>query len=192
MRKLSQRELVERQKSNQRLPRLPFNVVLNNIRSLYNVGSIFRCADGAGIEKIWLCGITGYPPQSQISKTALGAENHVSWEYRKNAVEVIRHLKQIGYQIVVLEQTINSLSYQNFRPCPPVCLLIGNEIEGISDSLIGLSDRSVEIEMAGLKNSLNVSVAFGIVAYHFRYCLMNSKTKSPWKAGPNERELVKS
>ena len=168
MRKLSHPELVARQQVRQKEPRLSFCVVLNDIRSLYNVGSIFRTADGAGVEKLWICGITGHPPDTQISKTALGAEKEVPWEYRRNACELLRELKTQGYQIVFLEQLEESVPYQDFRPSGPVCLVLGNEVAGVSDELVSLCDKTLEIEMAGLKNSLNVSVAFGIVGYHIR------------------------
>lgn len=174
MRKLTHHEIVDRQAALRKKPRLPFIVVLNNIRSLYNVGSIFRTSDGAGVEKIWLCGITGCPPHPQIAKTALGAQNEVSWEYAEDAFALVKRLKQQGYQIVMLEQMAQSKPYQQFRPEAPVCLIIGNEIDGVSKQLINLCDAAVEIEMAGLKNSLNVSVAFGVVAYHLRNCLKES------------------
>ncbi len=168
MRKLTHEEIVHRQSSNPKQPRLPFCVVLNNIRSLHNVGSVFRTADGAGVEKIWLCGITGYPPQSGISKTALGAEDHVSWEYREDGLSLLKELKIKGYQIVLLEQMQGAVSYYQFIPKAPVCLVIGNEVSGISDSLLELCDQAVEIDMAGIKNSLNVAVAFGVMAYQIR------------------------
>jgi len=171
MRKLSHPELVARQQTQRQGPKLPFCVVLNDIRSLYNVGSIFRTADGAGVEKLWICGITGHPPDTQITKTALGAEKEVPWEYRRDAREVLRELKARGYRLVFLEQLDKSIPYQDYRPSGPVCLVIGNEISGVSDGLVSLCDETIEIEMAGLKNSLNVSVAFGIVAYHFRNLL---------------------
>jgi len=173
MRKLTHEEIVTRQGRKLQEPRLPFSIILNNIRSLYNVGSIFRTADGAGVEKIWLCGITGRPPNPRISKTALGAEEHVAWEYRDDSQTVIGDLKKRDYQIVILEQAAGSCLYEDFVPTPPVCLVIGNEIDGVSQSIIQLCDAAIEIEMAGLKNSLNVSVAFGIVAYHFRKNLRN-------------------
>ena len=168
MRKLSHPELVDRQQIRQKEPKLPFCVVLNNIRSLYNVGSIFRTADGAGVEKLWICGITGHPPDTQISKTALGAEEEVPWEYRRDALEVLRELKIRGYQIVFLEQLAESTPYQDFCPSGPVCLVLGNEISGVSEELVALCDNTLEIEMAGLKNSLNVAVAFGVAAFHLR------------------------
>ncbi len=167
MRKLTHPELLQRQKQASK-ERLPICVVLNNIRSLYNVGSIFRTADGAGAEKIWLCGITGRPPQAKISKTALGAEQSVPWEYSASAFTVIRALKKKGYRTVFVEQTENAKPYHILVPQGPVCLVLGNEIDGIYESLLPLCDDAVEIEMAGLKNSLNVTVAFGIVAYHLR------------------------
>lgn len=176
MRKLTHQELLLRQRDTPQ-SQLPFTVVLNNIRSLYNVGSIFRTADGAGVEKIWLCGITGLPPDSKISKTAIGAEKSVPWEYCRNARECISHLKSQGYQIILLEQAEASIPYHKFEAFSPVCLILGNEISGVQDQLLELCDAALEIEMAGLKNSLNVTVAFGIVAYHLRHCLIGKKTE---------------
>ena len=173
MRKLSHQELVTRQTASQNQPKLPITVVLNNIRSLYNVGSIFRTADGAGIEKIWLCGITGVPgkSRSRIEKTALGAEKAIPWEYRETAASIIHELKAKGYQIVLLEQTERSIPYEEFHPEAPACIVVGNEITGVGEEILPLCDVAVEIGMAGLKNSLNVTVAFGIIAYHFRNVL---------------------
>jgi tRNA G18 (ribose-2'-O)-methylase SpoU len=176
MRKFSHVDLVARQNERQARPQLPFMVVLDNIRSAHNVGSIFRTADGAGVQKIWLGGITGYPPNPQIAKTALGAQERVPWEHRQGVRALLLELKAAGFQIVFLEQIERSIEYHEFKPSPPVCLVIGNEIGGISDDIIDLCDKAIEIDMAGIKNSLNVSVAFGIVAYHFKYCLQhNSK-----------------
>ena len=166
MRKFSHQELLERREAG-RL-KFPFCAVLNNLRSLYNVGSIFRTADGAGLEKLWLCGITGIPPSEKISKTALGAEKNIPWEFRKNADECLRELKSKGYQIVLLEQTPQSIPYDEFRPKAPVCLVAGNEISGVSQDLLPFYDAAIEIPMSGLKISLNVTVAFGIAAYHIR------------------------
>ena len=168
IRKLTHEEIVKRQVKKADNPRLPLTVVLNNIRSLHNVGTIFRTADGAGVEKIWLCGITGYPPQGGIAKTALGAEDHVPWEYREDILGLLRELKSAGYQIVLLEQMRGSVSHDVFKAKPPVCLVVGNEVEGITESLQTLSDVAIEIEMDGIKNSLNVAVAFGIAVYHLR------------------------
>ncbi|MBP6343028.1 MAG: RNA methyltransferase [Candidatus Omnitrophica bacterium] len=177
MRKLAHHEIVERQVTKSSGERLPFCVVLNSIRSLYNVGSLFRTADGIGIEKLWLCGITGYPPQSGIAKTALGAEENVPWDYRKDILSLLRELKGQGYQIVLLEQIAESIPHDQFNPQAPVCLVVGNEISGISDELLTLCDAAVEIDMSGIKNSLNVAVAFGIIGYHIRSHLLANKLK---------------
>ena len=171
MRKLTHEEVVNRQKEKLEEARLPFVVVLNNIRSLYNVGAIFRTGDGAGVGKIWICGITGHPPNTMIAKTALDAQDHVPWEYREDIHSLLEELKGQGYQIVMLEQTEESCSYQDFKPQAPVCLVLGNEIEGVGQDISFHCDAAVEIEMAGIKNSLNVAVAFVIIAYHFRRCL---------------------
>ena len=178
MEKLSHEEIVRRQSLQCARPPLAFAVILNNIRSLYNVGSVFRTADGVGLEKITLCGITGCPPAPQIAKTALGAETRVPWEHYPDAPTAIHAYKTKGYQIVLLEQMRESVPYQEFLPQPPVCLVVGNEISGVSDAAVSLCDAAVEIEMAGIKNSLNVSVAFGVVAYHFRQCLIARAARS--------------
>lgn len=167
MRKLTHDEILKRQ-AQESGAKIPLTVVVNNVRSLYNVGALFRTADGAGVEKIWLCGITGIPPSEKITKTALDAEKSVPWEYAESASEVIRILKQEGYEIVLLEQTDCSLAHSEYRPKGPVCLVLGNEIEGVDEALVQLADRALEIEMAGLKNSLNVAVAFAVIAYHVR------------------------
>ena len=174
MRKFSHEELLNRQSFER--SRLPFCAVLNNIRSLYNVGSLFRTADGAGLEKLWLCGITGIPPSNQISKTALGAEASMPWEYASTAKSCIEKLKAEGYQIVLLEQTTRSLPFEEFRPRPPVCLVVGNEISGVGEDLLPFCDQAIEIPMSGLKISLNVTVAFGIAAYHIRGHLSSRKS----------------
>ena len=171
MRKLTHEEIVVRQATKLGNGPLPFIVILNNIRSLYNVGSIFRTADGAGVAKIYTCGITGHPPNNQISKTALGAEERISWEHRDDIIGLIQELRKKGYQMILLEQMEGSLPYEEFKPDDKVCLVIGNEIEGVSKTVVEYCDQALEIEMAGLKNSLNVSVAFGILAYHVRQYL---------------------
>lgn len=180
MKKLTHQEIVARQERKAREPKLPFCVVLNNIRSAYNVGSIFRTADGSGVEKIWLCGISGCPPNREISKTALGAEEQVAWEYRQDAVSLIKELKN-RYEIVLLEQTQQSIPCEQFCPTHPVCLILGHEVEGVTDDLLSYCDRAIEIEMAGVKNSLNVSVAFGIVSYHIRGCFKKGVKENVWK-----------
>lgn len=145
--------------------RFPITVVCENIRSLYNVGSIFRTSDGAGIEKLYLCGYTGYPPRPDIDKTALGSVESVPWEYRPNQFEVIRELRLKGYRIIALEHTTGSASYLDASYEFPACLVLGNEVQGITNELLALCDMAVEIPMYGLKQSLNVTVAYGIVVY---------------------------
>ena len=173
MRKLTHHENVLRQEKKMDRPRLPLTVVLNNVRSLYNVGSIFRTSDGLGAEKLWLCGITGHPPHPQLDKTALGAEKKVAWEHHPDVYYVLEKMQEEGYEIVLLEQTDRSIPLDECEFAAPVCLVLGNEIEGVSEKLLSLCDRSVEIEMDGLKNSLNVAVAFGIAAHDVRSQLKN-------------------
>ncbi len=168
MRKLTHQEIVERQQRRAKEMAIPLIVVLDNIRSLHNVGAIFRTADGVGVEKLWLCGITGFPPQSQITKTALGAEDRVPWEHSHDVLAVVTSLKNRGHAIIALEQTEQSLNFDQFEVPFPICLIVGNEIEGISPELLSLCDGAVEIPMAGAKNSLNAAVAFGVVAYQIR------------------------
>lgn len=168
MRKLSHAEIVSRQLGQARTARVPLVVVLDNIRSLHNVGAIFRSADGIGVSKIFLCGITGYPPQSAIAKTALGAEESVAWEYASDVVEVVRDIKEKGFQIIMLEQAEGSLFYEDFRPQGPVALVVGNEVDGVSEKIIPYCDKALEIRMQGIKNSLNVAAAFAVVGFDLR------------------------
>lgn len=165
MRKLAHAEILEARKKNQSTGRTPIYFLLNDIRSLYNVGAIFRIADGIRAEKIYLCGITGRPPSRMIAKTALGAESSVPWEYHKDAYEIAGILKKNSVQLIALEHTDSSVLYSDAKPEAPVCLIIGNEVAGIDENLISISDLAVEIPMMGEKNSLNASVAAGILAY---------------------------
>jgi tRNA G18 (ribose-2'-O)-methylase SpoU len=151
--------------------RRPIRVVLDNIRSLNNVGSIFRTSDAAGIEKIYLCGITGKPPRVEIHKAALGAEQSVPWEYFENPVEIIQKLKDEGLQIVILEHTDQPELYHKVKYEFPLCLVVGHEITGVSDEVVELADMAIEIPMFGMKQSLNVAVAYGIAVYEIiRHC----------------------
>jgi len=149
-----------------REPRKRISVIVDNIRSLYNVGSIFRTSDAAGVEKLYLCGITGTPPRAEIHKAALGAEDSVPWSRADKAVDVIRELKSHGYYIVVLEHTDEGVAYHEAEFQYPLCLVIGHEITGVSDEAVELADLAIEIPMSGFKQSLNVSVAYGIAIYH--------------------------
>lgn len=142
-----------------------FYVICDNIRSLENVGSIFRTADALGVTKIYLCGISATPPNHKISKTALGAEKTVSWEYHKQTWRLIEKLKREKIKIVALEQNRRAVLYTKFGPRFPLALIIGNEVKGISPKVLKQSDKIIYLPMAGQKESLNVSVAFGVAGY---------------------------
>lgn len=150
-------------------------IIIHNVRSAYNVGSIFRTADGAGIEKIYL---TGYSPapaikdspyrtkaQKMLAKTALGAEKNVRWKKNKNLNVLIKKLKKEKFQVVALEQDEISVDYRNFKPNFPLALIVGNEVRGLDKRILKKCDKIIEIPMRGEKKSLNVSVATGIVGY---------------------------
>ena len=146
-----------------------FYVICDNIRSLENIGSIFRTADAAGVKKIYLCGISGTPPNHKISKTALGAEKTIPFEYHKQVGRLIDKLKKEKIQIVALEQDKKAVLYVRFKPKFPLALIIGNEVKGVSKKVVEKSDKVIYLPMHGAKESLNVSVAFGIAAYHMNY-----------------------
>ena len=172
MKKLSHSEISKNRSTLETLStvkKLPVYVLLNSIRSTYNVGSIFRTSDGAMIEKLYLCGFTPAPPKKEILKTALGSTESVKWEYVKNPLEVINKLKQQGVKICALELTDNSKNYFEVTNLDfPICLIIGNEISGVNQELLDLCDFAIEIPQFGIKQSLNVAVAYGIVIYEFR------------------------
>jgi 23S rRNA (guanosine2251-2'-O)-methyltransferase len=144
-------------------------IVLDNVRSLHNVGSFFRTADAFQIEKIFLCGITGTPPNKEIHKTALGATESIEWEYTKSATEVLPALKNKGYKILSIEQTDKSILLQNFPidQDAKFVLIFGNEVYGVSEEAIQMSEHSIEIPQFGTKHSFNVSVTGGIVLWEF-------------------------
>jgi len=139
--------------------------VLDNIRSLHNVGSIFRTADGAGVSKLFLCGITGKPPRAEIRKSALGAEEFVEWEYHSDIHAVLDQLRQQNFQIVALENSASGSDYRKAAYRVPLALVIGNEFHGLSQEVLDGCDLVIRLPMRGRKSSLNVSVAFGIAAY---------------------------
>jgi tRNA G18 (ribose-2'-O)-methylase SpoU len=147
--------------------KLPVCIVLDNIRSLHNVGSVFRTADAFRVEKIYLTGITGTPPHREIHKTALGATESVSWHYEARPEAAVATLKQAGYTVVVAEQTDCSVPLNQFAPAPEqkLALVLGNEIQGVSEAVISLADVAVEIPQLGTKHSLNVSVCAGIIMW---------------------------
>ena len=140
-------------------------VLAHNIRSMHNIGSIFRTSDGAGVSKIYLTGYSACPPRKEISKTALGAEEFIPWEFYKNPLTLVKKLKKDKFQIIALERTEGSKNIFDFKPKYPCCLIVGNEIEGVPPELLDLCDKKLEIPMRGTKESLNVSVAFGIAVY---------------------------
>jgi tRNA G18 (ribose-2'-O)-methylase SpoU len=144
--------------------------ILPNIRSLYNIGAIFRIADAVGIEKIYLTGYSGRPDkQPKIAKTALGAQDSVPWEYVYHTWQVIEKIKKQGYQIVGLEKNKSSLDYRKFKPKNKIALIVGNEKTGISHPIQKRCDQVIHLPMKGIKESLNVAVAFGIISYHLKY-----------------------
>lgn len=142
-------------------------IVLDNIRSLHNVGSVFRSADGFGIHTLYLCGYTGCPPHAEIRKTALGADETVTWAYHKDITALLHILKEEGYYIVALEQTEGSIRLPEFKmeADKSYAFILGNEVEGVQQAALNLCDASVEIPQFGSKHSLNVSVAAGILMY---------------------------
>lgn len=140
-------------------------VIADNIRSLHNIGSLFRTSEAAGIEKLYLVGISGTPPRKEISKTAIGAEKNVPWEYHADIVPLLTYFKSQQIPIVVLEHTDSSKDFQHCHYSFPLCLVIGNEVDGISEEVMDYADLAVEIPMFGMKQSLNVSVAYGIMLF---------------------------
>ena len=155
------------------LPESGLIVVLDNIRSAHNVGSAFRTADAFKADKVWLCGICAVPPSAEIHKSALGAEDSVPWEHVSDTLEAVAKLKAAGYTVVAVEQTVHSVGLDAFRPEPGgrYALVFGNEVEGVRQDVVDASDLSLEIPQAGTKHSLNVSVAVGVVLWHF-FCQM--------------------
>ncbi len=147
--------------------KIPVCILLDNVRSLHNVGSAFRTADAFRIEKIFLTGITGTPPHREIQKTALGATESVSWEHSESTAPVLQKLKDEGYTIVIVEQTTDSLPLQSFygENGKKYCLVFGNEVHGVSEEAIALADLALEIPQSGTKHSLNISVCVGIVVW---------------------------
>ncbi len=143
-------------------------VILQNIRSCYNVGSVFRTSDAFGIEKIHLCGYTPDPKKDpKLKKTALGAEDFVSWEAKEDIHKTIEDLKMSGYEVVALEKNSKSKNISDFSPKQKTAIILGHEIDGVTEDVLEKVDEVVEIPMSGKKESLNVSVAFGIVAFYF-------------------------
>ena len=156
--------------------KIPLVIVLDNVRSLHNVGSVFRTADAFLIEKVYLCGITACPPHAEIHKTALGAENTVEWCYYDNTCDALKALKSEGYCNLAIEQVENSTLLNNFIPekKQKYAIILGNEVKGVLQEVIDMCDGCIEIPQFGTKHSLNVSVTAGIVIWDFFRKLNNS------------------
>lgn len=166
MRKLSMEELgrktVEEFKES---PKTPVIAVLENVRSAYNVGSVFRTADAFLIEAIYITGYTAKPPHKEIKKTALGAEETVTWKHFPSAKEAIETLRQDGYAVFAIEQVENSISLEKFDAAGKIAVVFGNEVTGVEQSTIGLCDGTIEIPQLGMKHSLNIATAAGVVLW---------------------------
>lgn len=149
--------------------KLPLVLILDNVRSLHNVGATFRTADAFAVSKIYLCGITGTPPNKEINKTALGATESVDWEHVVNTAELAQQLKIEGYQVIAIEQADRSVSLQDFKPVDnqKYALVFGNEVFGVEDDVMQMTDTVLEIPQFGTKHSLNISVAVGVVVWDF-------------------------
>lgn len=149
--------------------KLPVAVVLDNVRSMHNIGSIFRTADGFAVELICLCGITAQPPHREIEKTALGATQSVNWLYFEDTASAVDQLRKQGYRIIAIEQAENSISLNDFTPktAEKYALIFGNEVNGVDDDVMGMIDSCIEIPQFGTKHSFNIVVSAGIVLWDF-------------------------
>ncbi|MBR6455818.1 MAG: RNA methyltransferase [Prevotella sp.] len=171
--------------------KLPLVVVLDDVRSLYNVGSVFRTCDAFRVEAVWICGITATPPHNEIHKTALGAEDSVAWHYFKTADEAVAELKRMGYTVYAVEQAEGStkLPFSAENPSSFIChpsskngaaIVLGNEVKGVNQSVVDACDGCLEIPQFGTKHSLNVSVAAGIVIWEFARQFYASSVLGDW------------
>lgn len=151
-----------------KLPDSGIEIILDNIRSAHNVGSVFRSADSFKADKVWLCGICATPPSAEIHKSALGAEFSVEWGYEKDTLSLVKRLKEEGYTVLSVEQTVNSVMLDKFKPETgrKYALVFGNEVDGVQQEVVDTSDGVLEIPQYGTKHSLNISVSAGIVLWH--------------------------
>ena len=172
--KLSMQQLgrisVDEYKSSEKSPLI---IIADNVRSMHNVGSIFRTSDAFLVEKIYLCGITPTPPHREIQKTALGATESVDWQYAENTLDVVNQLKKEGWTILALEQTTNSVMLDELKveKGEKIAIVLGNEVDGVNQEVINLCDKAVEIPQFGTKHSFNVSVSCGIMLWQVYLCL---------------------
>ena len=159
-----------------RMEKMPVVVVLDNVRSMQNVGAFFRTGDAFAVEKIILCGITATPPARDIHKTALGAEMTVAWSYCEQTAEAVTHLKEEGYRVLAIEQVEGAVMLNDFHAEEGVkyALVFGNEVAGVDQAVVDLSDGAIEIPQVGTKHSINVSVSGGVVLWNF-FCQIGSK-----------------
>lgn len=151
------------------LDKLPVICVLDNVRSQHNIGSIFRTSDAFRIEELYLCGITATPPNREINKSALGATESVKWQYFADTLAAVHQLKNVGYKVIAIEQAVESIDLEDFVPAvsEKIALVFGNEVTGVSESIMEIVDTCIEIPQFGTKHSFNVSVTAAIVLYHF-------------------------
>jgi 23S rRNA (guanosine2251-2'-O)-methyltransferase len=167
---------------------IPVSVLLENVRSLYNVGSFFRTMDAAGCERLYLCGISGRPPKRAITKTALGSEETVPWVPVTDAASLIDDLRARGHEIAAIETSVHAVDLFDWQPVFPVCLLFGHEVEGLTPELLARCDTHVRIPMLGRKHSLNVATAGGVVIYEllrkYRRMLERGKPGKPTSVNP--------
>lgn len=159
--------------------KLPLTVVLDDVRSMYNVGSVLRTADAFRVEEVWLCGITGCPPHVEIHKTALGAEDSVNWRYCPTALEAVSKLQAEGVKVFSVEQVEGSTKLSSFHITQGCryAVILGNEVKGVHQEVVDASDGCLEIPQFGTKHSMNVSVTAGIVIYHFACELLSNIKK---------------
>lgn len=170
MRKLNVEELNRLTKEDFKFAKkISLIIILDNLRSQNNIGSIFRTCDALRVEKIYLCGITAIPPNKEIHKTALGATETVDWEYYKNTIDIVKKLKKAGITILAAEQTDKSILIQNYKveTGKKYAIIFGHEMKGVDQEVINECDSSIEIPQFGTKHSLNVSVSAGIIIWHF-------------------------
>jgi 23S rRNA (guanosine2251-2'-O)-methyltransferase len=167
MQRLTVEEFKEAQK-------LPLVVVLDDVRSMYNVGSVFRTADAFRVEEVCLCGISAVPPHAEIHKTALGAEDSVSWTHYDTATEAVEHLRSQGYEVLAVEQVEHSTKLHEYVPQKGCryAVVLGNEVKGVHQEVVDLCDGCLEIPQFGTKHSMNVSVTAGIIMHHFAEALL--------------------
>lgn len=150
-------------------PKLPLALVLDNVRSMYNVGSVFRTADAFAVEEIWLCGITGQPPHREIEKTALGATRSVRWQYARDIHDALNALEEQNYRLIAVEQAEKSMALHDFRPLPneKYVFIFGNEVNGVSEEAMARAAGCIEIPQFGTKHSLNIAVSAGILVWDY-------------------------